>query len=515
MIPEYFENREIFITGGSGIVGKALIDKLLRSCNVRKIYILLRPKKSLTITQRLQKVKDEKIFRRLLREKPNEFDDKVIPIPGDVELPLLGISRDSAKLMENVSIVIHSAATVRFDERLRDAIRLNVGGTVEIMKFCETLKNLKVFMHVSTFYSNPYLDYVEPKMYDSPMDWKFCLGLCERSDISDEMLDILTKKLIVGFPNTYCFTKNLAESAVNDYRNKLPVAIFRPSIVVHAIEDPEPGFPPAMVGAMGVFVVASIGVLKAIPMAKTQLLDLSPQDFTIKSLLYYIVRTGHLYEQQQYETDDIPIYQLSLYGHNPIEFPEYINMADDFWKTIAAEKSFLIPGITVTENMFLYNTVVFFKQLLPAFLVDVILKVCGRKPAMMKIQRKIYSTVSVMQPFLSHTYKSSGISHYHDMIKQLFGTEFNLDALITLKSHYMHIGFTRDMIYKCREILLNEDPSTIPRSRLIMKVKIFLYRAFQIYLAYKVYWHWIHPIASEWNLEYDWHYNNINLSMSY
>lgn len=40
----------------------------------------------------------------------------------------------------------------------------------------------------------------------------------------------LNFRLIVGFPNTYCFTKNLAESLVNDYRDKLPIGIFRPSI---------------------------------------------------------------------------------------------------------------------------------------------------------------------------------------------------------------------------------------------------------------------------------------------
>lgn len=41
---------------------------------------------------------------------------------------------------------------------------------------------------------------------------------------------LLDFRLIVGFPNTYCFTKNLAESLVNDYRDKLPIGIFRPSI---------------------------------------------------------------------------------------------------------------------------------------------------------------------------------------------------------------------------------------------------------------------------------------------
>lgn len=115
-------------------------------------------------------------------------------IVGDAMEPLLGITTESRKLLENVSIVFHCAATIRFDEPLHQALKLNVGGTLEALKIAESLKQLKVFMHVSTFFSNPYLGYVEPKVYSSPMDWKFCLNLLKRNDISEEQLNIITRK---------------------------------------------------------------------------------------------------------------------------------------------------------------------------------------------------------------------------------------------------------------------------------------------------------------------------------
>lgn len=129
-----------------------------------------------------------------MSEKPNEFDQKVTIIPGDVEQPQLGITPDYMEKLKNVSIIIHSAATVRFDEPLRQAIKLNVGGTYEVLKLAEKFPNLQAIMHVSTLYSNPYLEYIEPKVYPAPMDWKFCLDLCQRNDINDDMLDILTRK---------------------------------------------------------------------------------------------------------------------------------------------------------------------------------------------------------------------------------------------------------------------------------------------------------------------------------
>lgn len=53
----FFENKEIFVTGGSGFVGKALIEKLLRSCNgLKMIFVLMRPKKGVSPEERINKM---------------------------------------------------------------------------------------------------------------------------------------------------------------------------------------------------------------------------------------------------------------------------------------------------------------------------------------------------------------------------------------------------------------------------------------------------------------------------
>ena len=54
-VTKYYKNKSIFITGGTGFLGKALIEKLLRSCyDIKKIYILIRNKKGKTPTERLE-----------------------------------------------------------------------------------------------------------------------------------------------------------------------------------------------------------------------------------------------------------------------------------------------------------------------------------------------------------------------------------------------------------------------------------------------------------------------------
>lgn len=41
-IRNYFEGKNIFVTGATGFIGKVITEKLLRSCDVNNIYILMR-----------------------------------------------------------------------------------------------------------------------------------------------------------------------------------------------------------------------------------------------------------------------------------------------------------------------------------------------------------------------------------------------------------------------------------------------------------------------------------------
>ncbi|KAM7348627.1 fatty acyl-CoA reductase in oenocytes [Cochliomyia hominivorax] len=487
MIAEFFEDKEIFITGGSGIVGTALIEQLLRSCNVRKIYLLLRTKKSLSVEERLERVKSEQIFRQLKIVKPHELDDKLVAIPGDASLPFLGISPESAKLMQNVSIIYHCAATVRFDEPIKVALKLNVGGTLEALKFAQTLKNLKIFMHVSTFFSNPYLKRVDPKVYEAPMDWKFCLSLLEREDLSEDELNIITRKLIVGFPNTYCFTKNLAENLVNEYKDKLPVCIYRPSIVFFAMETPEPGFSPSLFGIMGLYAVTGAGLLKTIYVGKNARLDISPLDIAAKNMLYYVVKASGLYKKSP--PSKTPVYMTSNCTHFNMTLIDYINAMEEYhlWENGAYEKNLFLPGLHYTSSRFVYMFLYIFMQLIPALIIDFILKLCGKKPVIMNIQRKLFITLEVMKPFMFNNYESDGITDFKKMNKELLGTDFSVDVIKTGSELFGNVNFCHNMVFSVRELLFKEDKKTIPRSRFIYKIKLWLYKLIQFYILYRMY----------------------------
>lgn len=98
---------------------------------------------------------------------------KVVAIEGDILADGLGLSEENRKtLVERVSIVFHSAASVRFDEPLRKAIDINVLGTRRVLELCRDLKSCAAFVHVSTAYCFCNRNYVGEEVYDEKIHYQ-------------------------------------------------------------------------------------------------------------------------------------------------------------------------------------------------------------------------------------------------------------------------------------------------------------------------------------------------------
>jgi hypothetical protein len=66
-IPGFFKGRCILITGGTGFMGKVLVEKLLRSCpDIATIYLLMRPKRGKDIRARQEELIRCQVGLRLL-----------------------------------------------------------------------------------------------------------------------------------------------------------------------------------------------------------------------------------------------------------------------------------------------------------------------------------------------------------------------------------------------------------------------------------------------------------------
>ena len=56
-VSRFYDGKSVFLTGGTGFIGKVILEKLLRACpGVVKIFFLIRPKKGLECDERLRKI---------------------------------------------------------------------------------------------------------------------------------------------------------------------------------------------------------------------------------------------------------------------------------------------------------------------------------------------------------------------------------------------------------------------------------------------------------------------------
>ncbi|CAH2101747.1 unnamed protein product [Euphydryas editha] len=458
-IREYYKGKTVFITGGSGFMGKVLIEKLLYSCtDLDRIYLLLRSKKGLKPEDRLAQIYSSHCFDRLRKERPGVFESKVYFISGDVSEVGLGLSDEDRTLIVNKThIIFHAAASVRFDDPLKVAARLNIRGTKEIMELAKDVRNLESLIHVSTSYANTNRDPIEEIMYPPHADWRETLQVCEELD--DHTLEVLTPKYLGELPNTYVFTKQLAEHVVYEYKGKLPIVIIRPSIVISSHIDPFPGWIDNFNGPVGILVACGKGILRTIYSSPDIVSDYIPVDVAIKS---FIAASWIRGTKELEPTDDIPIYNSCAGDLNNITINELVMIGKDVVTTLPLNNMLWTYGGSITTSLILFNIKVLFFHLLPAIFIDILLWIMGKKPMLVKIQRRIYIANLALRYYITQqwTFCNKNFITLRSNIKKVDKPDFYYEM-----ENIDKYEFFQQCCAAGRKYLLKEKEKDIPKAK--------------------------------------------------
>jgi fatty acyl-CoA reductase len=132
-VSDALAGRRFFITGATGFLGTALVERILRSAPDSQVVLLIRPGRRATPMQRATKeILKNDCFDRLREELGDDFDEsmaaRVTAVAGDVGTDGLGLDDASLEAMSRCDIVVHSAASVSFDSPLDAAVEVNLLG---------------------------------------------------------------------------------------------------------------------------------------------------------------------------------------------------------------------------------------------------------------------------------------------------------------------------------------------------------------------------------------------------
>ncbi|XP_022180348.1 fatty acyl-CoA reductase wat-like [Myzus persicae] len=439
-IQSFYNDTTIFLTGGTGFMGNLILDKLIRTCSgVKKIYLLIREKKGKTTEERFKELFNDPVFELMKKEKPN-FLEKITAVIGDCALPNMGIEEKYINIIKDeVNIVIHSAATVRFDEHLRIAVNINIIALQDILKISQKIKNLKAFVHISTAYSNcAGREVVDEIFYKPPITGDKLLQVVNGLD--DDYITRITPSLLGEWPNTYSMTKAIAEGEIVTYGKGLPIGVIRPSMIIATDNEPVPGWINNFYGPTGVVAATGIGLMRCMHADSSKTADIVPGDYVSNAVLACAWDIHNQWNEHntsnemkadnsEKETLIAPIYNFVSSSANPLTWGEFSKLNKKYGCEVPSVKAISPILLRLSKNKYEYQILCFILHIIPAFIIDSLAKLVGKKPLLMDGYRKMHKFSDVISYFSlkSWTFNDNNTRSLIQKLSKLDQTLFRFD----------------------------------------------------------------------------------------
>jgi len=384
-IRKFFAGKGVLVTGSTGFLAKALVEKILRDLpETGMIYLLIRPRPRAdgSLVSAEERLREEllrnSVFSRLREAHGTRFEafcqERIQCVPGDLTHERLGLSEEAyAKLTKNVQIFIHSAATVVFDERLDLALEINTLAPLRLVEIAQASKKLYgsgvAYAHVSTAYVSgmrkgqiperllepleaidaqlaPGLE--RPKKFELAKELERLKTLCKIvsadcetqarkngwDEKSEEARTALRRALVgagmrrsrdLGWNDTYTYTKFLGEQLVKEQHGELPTVIVRPSIIESSLREPEPGWLDGLRMADPLIVGYGKGRLDDFPAGRNVVLDIIPADFVVNATLAAVASVGA-------HDGNFDLLHVASSSENPLVFEHLYSSVRDYFQ---------------------------------------------------------------------------------------------------------------------------------------------------------------------------------------
>ncbi|XP_070498967.1 putative fatty acyl-CoA reductase CG5065, partial [Chironomus tepperi] len=437
-IPEFYNGQSIFLTGGTGFIGKVLVEKLLRSCpGIENVYMLCRSKKGKNINERFEEITSSPVF-NLLREQNPQALNKIVLIEGDIAMLEMGISKtDQEILKDKVTIVMHSAATVSFTEPLKLAVNTNLRSVRELICLAKDMKNLQSFVHISTAFANWFELNVKEEVYPSIYDPDDIIELANR--LPDETLNKITPIFLGKHVNTYTFTKSLAENLVKREKN-LPTIIIKPSMVGASVSEPHVGWIDSLMGPARYIYYTTQGIFRSVYLPnRSAAIDFVPVDFTTNLTIAAPWKCE--IDKRTNSSMTYPYIYFSATGSvNQLLWKDYFKNSRDFGRTIPPKNAIWYPQIRLHKTKIGHHIDVALTHFIPAYLNDLVAKIKGQKAISFKRQKQVEDGYqeSIFATAYPYKFQAKNFNNVLDSMSETDKKEFYFDPKHINWKQYMH-----------------------------------------------------------------------------
>ncbi|XP_011501165.1 PREDICTED: fatty acyl-CoA reductase 1 [Ceratosolen solmsi marchali] len=384
-IAKYYKGLNVFITGGTDLLGKCLLEKLLRSCpQIETMYLLVKTNDGENFQNKCKKFYENNIF-DILRKHNSNLINKVNFFKGDLMQDNLGLNNKEYKILtENVDIIFHNGATTKLNEKILVALRTNVLGTQQMLDLAHNCQHLKAFVFISSCYSHYHQNIIEDKFYSAPADLNMINDMIRtesQTGISNETLKMLLGK----WTNIYAFTKATAEDMVRHYARKSSFAccVFRPTTVISTYKEPVSGWCDIKNVPTSFFINIAMGVIHILFEVPGPC-DLIPADLCANAI---IVSTWDAIHRWQIESEAC-VYNYGTSKVNPITLRQIKeNMMNDR-NVFKTSQNNNIPVILITTNFVFYFIIRIMFDYIPAIIQDLSTIIIGNAPKSWSLVQK-------------------------------------------------------------------------------------------------------------------------------
>lgn len=319
----------VLLTGATGFVGQAVLERLLSAYPKSTISVLVRPRGSMSGADRIARLLRKPVFAAWRKDVgddavANALAQRIRVIEGDLT--------DPPELPTDVDVVIHSASTVSFDMPIDEAFAANVGGPIALYNALLRTGGDPHVVHVSTSYVaglsrglaeekslshdiDPDVEFAHAQAAPASTDaasrnphlLRKLLTKAERDHkragaravaqaaedarqqwVKDQLVEAgLVRAQTLGWPDVYTFTKALGERVAERHwtGEGHRLSVIRPAIIESSLKHPYPGWIDGFKVADPLIAAYGRGLLPEFPGLADTIIDIVPVDFVVNAIL--------------------------------------------------------------------------------------------------------------------------------------------------------------------------------------------------------------------------------------